>query len=43
VLSREGIEHLENQMGFLRNCARVLAPGGRIVIITSNMMHLADF
>jgi len=41
VLSREGIEHLENQMGFLRNCARVLAPGGRIVLTTPNMMHLA--
>ena len=41
VLSREGIEHLEDQMGFLRNCARVLRPGGRIVLTTPNMMHLA--
>jgi len=41
VLSREGIEHLEDQMGFLRNCARVLKPGGRIVLTTPNMMHLA--
>jgi SAM-dependent methyltransferase len=41
VLSREGIEHLEDQMGFLRNCARVLRPGGRIVLTTPNMMHLS--
>ena len=41
VLSREGIEHLEDQMGFLRNCARVLRPGGTIVLTTPNMMHLA--
>lgn len=41
VLSREGIEHLEDQMGFLRNCARVLRPGGRVVLTTPNMMHLS--
>jgi ubiquinone/menaquinone biosynthesis C-methylase UbiE len=41
VLSREGIEHLEDQMGFLRSCARVLRPGGMIVLTTPNMMHLA--
>jgi len=41
VLSREGIEHLEDQMGFLRNCARVLRPGGTLVLTTPNMMHLA--
>ena len=41
VLSREGIEHLEDQMGFLRNCARVLRPGGKIVLTTPNMMHLS--
>jgi SAM-dependent methyltransferase len=41
VLSREGIEHLEDQMGFLRSCARVLRPGGTIVLTTPNMMHLA--
>ncbi len=27
VLSREGIEHFENQAGFVRECARVLRPG----------------
>jgi len=41
VLSREGIEHFENQAGFIRECARVLRPGGRIVITTPNVMHLS--
>ena len=41
VLCREGIEHLEDQMGFVRECARVLKPGGKIVLTTPNVMHLA--
>jgi SAM-dependent methyltransferase len=41
VLSREGIEHLEDQMGFLRNCARVMRPGGKLVLTTPNLMHLS--
>lgn len=41
LLCREGIEHLEDQMGFLRECARVLKPGGRIILTTPNVMHLA--
>jgi SAM-dependent methyltransferase len=41
VLSREGIEHFESQAGFVRECARVLRPGGRIVITTPNVMHLS--
>jgi SAM-dependent methyltransferase len=41
VLSREGIEHLENQSGFSRECARVLKPGGTIVVTTPNLMHLS--
>lgn len=40
VLSREGIEHFENQAGFVRECARVLRPGGRLVLTTPNVMHL---
>src|SRR5690242_14124941 len=32
VLSREGIEHLENQVGFIRECARMLRTGGSLVI-----------
>ena len=41
VVSMEGIEHFENQTGFLRECARVLRPGGRLVITTPNVMHLS--
>lgn len=41
VLSREGIEHLENQAGFVRECARVLRPGGKLVVTTPNVNHLA--
>jgi SAM-dependent methyltransferase len=41
LLCREGIEHLEDQMGFLRECARVVKPGGKIVVTTPNLMHLA--
>ena len=28
-------------MGFLRECARVLKPGGKIIVTTPNIMHLA--
>jgi SAM-dependent methyltransferase len=41
VLSREGIEHLEHQAGFVRECSRVIRPGGAIVITTPNLMHLS--
>ncbi|HUO04503.1 MAG TPA: class I SAM-dependent methyltransferase [Candidatus Binataceae bacterium] len=41
VLSREGIEHLANQLGFIGECARVLRPGGKFVMTTPNMMHLS--
>ncbi len=40
VLSREGIEHLENQASFLRECGRVLKPGGKLILTTPNVMHL---
>jgi len=42
VLSREGIEHLEHQAGFVRECARVLRPGGAIVITTPSLTHLSS-
>jgi SAM-dependent methyltransferase len=42
VLSREGIEHLENQVGFVRECGRVLRPGGQVVITTPSLMHLSS-
>jgi SAM-dependent methyltransferase len=41
VLSREGIEHLENQLGFVRECRRVIRAGGTIVITTPNTIHLS--
>ncbi len=41
LLCREGIEHLEDQMGFLRECARVLKAGGKLILTTPNVMHLA--
>lgn len=40
VLSMEGIEHFEDQTGFLRECARVLRPGGRLILTTPNVLHL---
>jgi SAM-dependent methyltransferase len=40
VLSREGIEHLEHQAGFIRECIRVLRAGGSLLLTTPNMMHL---
>jgi SAM-dependent methyltransferase len=41
VLSMEGIEHFENQTAFVRECARVLKPGGTLLLTTPNMMHLS--
>jgi SAM-dependent methyltransferase len=40
VLSREGIEHLEHQAQFIRECARVLKPGARLILTTPNVLHL---
>ena len=34
----EGIEHVEAQAAFVRECARVLAPGGRLVLTTPNVL-----
>ncbi|MFO1008977.1 MAG: class I SAM-dependent methyltransferase [Planctomycetota bacterium] len=42
VVSMEGIEHFENQTGFLRECARVLRPGGTMILTTPNMLHLSS-
>ncbi len=40
VVSVEGIEHLENPTGFLRECARVLRPGGLLFLTTPNVDSL---
>lgn len=41
LVSMEGIEHFENQAGFVRECARVLKPGGMMVLTTPNIMHIS--
>jgi len=40
VLSSEGIEHLADQFAFLGECARVLRPGGKLVLTTPNLLSL---
>ena len=41
VISMEGIEHFENQTDFVRECCRVLKPGGVMILTTPNIMHLS--
>lgn len=38
----EGIEHLEDQFSFVRECWRVLRPGGRFLLSTPNILGLAS-
>jgi SAM-dependent methyltransferase len=38
----EGVEHLEDQFHFVRECARVLKPGGTLVLSTPNILNLAS-
>ena len=38
----EGIEHLQDQFRFVRECHRVLRPGGRLVLSTPNILNLAS-
>ena len=38
----EGIEHLQDQFKFVRECHRVLRPGGRLVLSTPNILNLAS-
>src|SRR5437879_737827 len=40
VVSVEGIEHIENRFGFLREVHRLLRPGGLLVITTPNIVSL---
>jgi SAM-dependent methyltransferase len=37
MVSIEGIEHLENPSAFVRECARVVKPGGLIILSTPNV------
>ncbi len=38
----EGIEHLQDQFQFVRECHRVLKPGGHLVLSTPNILNLAS-
>lgn len=38
----EGIEHLEDQFAFVRECWRILRPGGHMLISTPNILGLAS-
>jgi 2-polyprenyl-3-methyl-5-hydroxy-6-metoxy-1,4-benzoquinol methylase len=40
VISIDGIEHLENPFGFVRECARILRPGGSLIVSTPNVSSL---
>ena len=40
ALSVEGIEHLENRHAYLRELARVLKPGGTLLLTTPNIVSL---
>jgi 2-polyprenyl-3-methyl-5-hydroxy-6-metoxy-1,4-benzoquinol methylase len=40
VVSIEGIEHIENHFAFLRECRRVLKPGGTFMLTTPNVSSL---
>jgi 2-polyprenyl-3-methyl-5-hydroxy-6-metoxy-1,4-benzoquinol methylase len=38
----EGVEHLEDQFAFIRECWRVLRPAGRLLLSTPNILGLAS-
>lgn len=38
----EGVEHLEDQFAFVRECWRVLRPGGRMLLSTPNILGMAS-
>lgn len=38
----EGLEHLEDQFTFIRECHRILRPGGKLVLSTPNILNLAS-
>jgi len=40
ILSSNGIEHLEDQYTFVRECYRILKPHGKLLITTPNILNL---
>ncbi|MBX3019763.1 MAG: class I SAM-dependent methyltransferase [Bdellovibrionaceae bacterium] len=40
IIFQEGIEHLQDQLKILRDCVRVLKPGGRMILTTPNTSNL---
>jgi ubiquinone/menaquinone biosynthesis C-methylase UbiE len=38
----EGIEHLQDQFHFIRECFRVLKPGGHLILSTPNILNLGS-
>ncbi len=38
----EGVEHLQDQFEFVRECRRVLKPGGVLVLSTPNILNMAS-
>lgn len=42
IVSIEGIEHIENQFLFLRECYRILKPGGQLYLTTPNASSLEN-
>jgi SAM-dependent methyltransferase len=40
IIFQEGVEHLPDQLKILKECARVLKPGGRMLLTTPNSSNL---
>jgi ubiquinone/menaquinone biosynthesis C-methylase UbiE len=40
ILNSNGIEHLEDQYAFVRECYRILKPHGKLLITTPNILNL---
>jgi SAM-dependent methyltransferase len=40
ILNSNGIEHLEDQYNFVRECYRILKPNGKLLITTPNILNL---
>ncbi len=42
VISVEAIEHLEDHFSFIRECNRILKPGGLMIVTTPNILNMAS-